>query len=189
MSKKIQRRKCKCQVCGKQGWNDEFFRVTKGKRNLYYCNEKEYLKIKKEDEMRIKTLKHLADNVFELEDYRMISNAMQKELNRVSNIYNRDVVYITVTLTTENMKRSLKIKNFDSEYGMARYLITIVENNINPVWIKWKERIRNEELREKMEEGNKEVIKENVNELSIMKQNLKKKNNKKVNRGILDFLK
>ena len=35
-------RKCKCQICSKTLDSDKAFKVTKGKRNLYYCDEVEY---------------------------------------------------------------------------------------------------------------------------------------------------
>lgn len=132
-------RRCKCQVCGNWGTTDTFYKVEKGSRNLYYCSEEEYLNWKKEDNTRIELLRYICNEIWHYDDYRMLPRVLQKQINKMSEVYNYEVILLTVQEHKDTLKYWMNLEGkFNNEYGKSSYMMAIIKNKINEVYKKWK---------------------------------------------------
>ena len=140
------RYRCRCQICKKWGYTDKFYKVKRGSRNLYYCNEEEYLEWKKEDDMRIELLEFISDNIWYYDDYRMLPTVLQKQINKLASIYNYEVILLTVKEFKDTLAYWMNLDGkFNNEYGKSSYMMAIVKNNINEIYKKWKIEKKNKE--------------------------------------------
>lgn len=172
-------RRCKCQVCGNWGTTDTFYRVEKGSRNLYYCNESEYLEWKKEKDIKIELLKFICDEIWHYDDYRMLPRVLQKQINKMAKIYNYEVILLTVQEHKDTLEYWMNLEGkFDNEYGKSSYMMAIIKNNINEVYKKWKIKQKQAQQQEK--------IQVDINIINDLQNNTQQK--QEINDGILDFL-
>ena len=192
MGKKIARRRCKCAACGADGWNDEFFRVELKNRNVYYCNEDEYLAEEREKECREETLQFIASDIWLEPDYRMLPTVLQKNLNELAEIYSHEAILRAVKSEQDTLHYWMNLDGkFSNEFGKARYFISILSNGAV-------KQAYNQIKREKAEERRAQKIREEsaMNDINIasldetlgLQQEAKSKKSKPVNNGIMDML-
>lgn len=175
------RRKCKCQICKTEGWTDEFYRVKDGNRNLYYCNEDEYLDMLVDESNRKETLSFIVRYILP-EQYRFVPPVMQKQLKEIADTYNWEVVLLTIMRDKDTLHYWMnRDGKFTNDFGRASYLSTIIKNNISSVYQKWL-------IQERREEETTDDI--DIDSVDIdMLNDLTTTNKKKPeNRGIMDFL-
>lgn len=135
-------RKCKCKGCGEELTTDIAFKVTTNKKNMYYCNEAEYLKIKEVKEKKDHTMNY----IFELLKYnndQIMPPILIKKINALAETYDYSIIKETFAKNEDTLIYWWNLEDkFDSEYGRVCYIMRIIENNINDVYksIKIKER-------------------------------------------------
>lgn len=181
--KKLPRRRCKCQVCKKSGFTDEFYRVQKGNRNLYYCTEDEYINHTVEMSNRTELIRFIATNIWRCENPLMVPHVLQKRLKELAAVYNYEVILRTVIKHKDTLAYWMNLEGkFDNDHGKSSYFMAIINNNINFEYRKWKEEQGQEELQEAMDE--RDML--DVDILNSMVVETEKPTN--VNDGILKFL-
>lgn len=156
-------RQCKCQICGKTLYTNEAYRVSFNKKNKYFCSEKEYqkdLQLKKEKE-------NCYSVVAEIMEVPFITPMMKKEIGNLNQFYNFAIIEKTFKECEQNIKWFLSNNNSSSEYGKTRYVITIIQNNINSIAKKYKrlQNTREKEL-QKIQTVDVDIINISTNELN-----------------------
>ena len=122
-------RKVKCQICGKELTNDIAFKVTKGKRNLYYCTKEEYDYMMGEKGRRDKFYKFLEEEL----NQKYIPPMMVKEINKLVDKFEYETIRLTFIECREPIQKQLQKVNNQIEYNTTRYIMAIIGNNINRV--------------------------------------------------------
>lgn len=156
-------RQCKCQICGKTLYTNEAYRVSFNKKNKYFCSEEEYqkdLQLKKEKE-------NCYSVVAEIMEVPFITPMMKKELGSLNQFYKFAIIEKTFKECEQNIKWFLSNNNSSSEYGKTRYVITIIQNNINSVAKKYKQlqNTREKEL-QKIQTVDVDIINISTNEVN-----------------------
>lgn len=156
-------RQCKCQICGKTLYTNEAYRVSFNKKNKYFCSEEEYqkdLQLKKEKE-------DCYSVVAEIMEVPFITPMMKKEIGNLNQFYNFAIIEKTFKECEQNIKWFLSNNNSSSEYGKTRYVITIIQNNINSVAKKYKQlqNTREKEL-QKIQTVDVDIINISTNEVN-----------------------
>nr|WP_308545870.1 hypothetical protein [uncultured Lachnoclostridium sp.]DAF89816.1 MAG TPA: protein of unknown function (DUF3330) [Siphoviridae sp. cteLh2] len=156
-------RQCKCQICGKTLYTNEAYRVSFNKKNKYFCSEEEYqkdLQLKKEKE-------NCYSVVAEIMEVPFITPMMKKEIGNLNQFYNFAIIEKTFKECEQNIKWFLSNNNSSSEYGKTRYVITIIQNNINSVAKKYKQlqNTREKEL-QKIQTVDVDIINISTNEVN-----------------------
>lgn len=124
--------KVKCQLCGNETTTDKAFRVKKGSRNLYYCSEEEYKKYQDQIDKKNKCY----ESIIRIMQVPMLSPVMIKEINKIANYYDYIVIEKCFNEQEQKIKWFLNNNEFSNEYGKARYIATIIQNNINNTYKK-----------------------------------------------------
>lgn len=170
--------RCKCQFCGKWGTTDKFFKVKKKNRNLYYCNQEEYLQQKKEKETKIELLKFICDEIWHYDDYRMLPRVLQKQINDMAKVYNYEVILLTVQKYKDTLEYWMNLEDkFNNEFGKSSYMMAIIKNHINGIYKVWKHKQKQEEKRDDLK-----IDIDIINDLQDIQTNKAEDN------GILGFL-
>lgn len=147
-------RKVKCKICGKTSTNEQAYKVTKGKLNYYYCSKEEYDEVQAEKDNKQRCL----DTVSSILDIRLIPPIMVKQIVEIREYYDYAIIERTFK-ECENVIRRFIETSDSSEYAKAKYIITIVANNINNTYKKWKlEQKQMEELFNNAKSINDEVF-------------------------------
>lgn len=171
-------RKVKCQICGKELTNETAFKVTKGKRNLYYCTQEEYDYIMGEKGRRDKFYKFLEEEL----NQKYIPPMMVKEINALVDKFEYETIRLTFVECRDVIQRQLQKVHNQLEYNTTRYIMSIIGNNINRVDKKRQEEI--EDLKNMFSIENK--INDN---LDLIDMNLgSSPHSKKDTNDISDFL-
>jgi len=176
-------RKVVCKICKEKGDSDQFFYITDEKgRRKYYCSETEYvdfqMKKEKRHKLRLLTLEYITHVILNYDHGQIVPPIMTKKIQKLNEFYDYDVIQECFEHNQESINYWIKVKNFQSEYGMVSYIMKIIEGSINDVYHSWKHK---KKIREKQES-------ENI-DLEIMNQidnSTAKKNDK--NEGIMAFL-
>lgn len=125
-------RKCKCKICKKELTTDVAYKVIANNKNVYYCNEEEYqneLKEKQQKDNCYNTIKSILNEPF-------VTPMMKKEISKLKGFYSYIVIEKTFKECEENIKWFLNNKEYNTEYAKIRYIITIIQNNINTTYKK-----------------------------------------------------
>lgn len=132
-------RMVKCKICKTKGDSDVFFRVTNEKGvNSYYCNQDEYEHMINEQQKRYDLLKYVAEDILAYEDGQIVPPSMVKKIGQLNEFYDFEVIYETFKQNKETIQYWINTKGFTSEYGMASYVMKIIEGNINDIYKSWK---------------------------------------------------
>jgi hypothetical protein len=137
--------------------------VSFNKKNKYFCSEEEYqkdLQLKKEKE-------NCYSVVAEIMEVPFITPMMKKEIGNLNQFYNFAIIEKTFKECEQNIKWFLSNNNSSSEYGKTRYVITIIQNNINSVAKKYKQlqNTREKEL-QKIQTVDVDIINISTNEVN-----------------------
>lgn len=126
-------RKVKCRACGKESTNDVAFKVTVNGKNIYYCSEDEYNEKRKENDNKTKCLETIT-GIFGV---KMLPPVMVKKVNELRQFYDYIVIEKTFKECTDKISWALETKDFNSEFSKAKYIVSIVANNIDKVYKKY----------------------------------------------------
>lgn len=135
-------RKCICQICRKTLTTDIAYKVNVKGRNLYYCSEDEYTNKQK----NIKLKNECLETISKIINVPIISPAMLKEINKIAEHYEYLVIKKCFIENEKTIQWFLSNNEDSTEYGKARYIATIILNNINKTLKKHKEEIKQMEL-------------------------------------------
>lgn len=122
-------RKVKCKICKKELTNDKAFKVNDGKRNLYYCSEEEYNQMLKDKKDKEDCYSYLCSII----NMEFLPPIFVKELNTINKYYEYPVITRTIKENIKVISWFLDSNSDGGEYGKARYISTIIKNNINRV--------------------------------------------------------
>lgn len=126
---KIQKRKVKCKSCKKELYNTEAYQVIEGAKKSYYCTEEEYKDIQSEKEQYKTCLERIA----EVMNIKFVPPVMLKKINELREFYNYCVIERTFIECKSTIQWALDNKEFNSEFVKAKYITSIVANNIAKV--------------------------------------------------------
>lgn len=122
----------KCKLCGKVVNRETGYSISINNKNNWFCNENEYQSWQKErnDEanfrLDLQTLFGLNLNIRQDKSWDMINSFF----NSLRKKYSREEIYWYFDCNIDKISNILNKKSFDSEFGMMRYLITVVNNEI-----------------------------------------------------------
>ncbi|WJV20807.1 hypothetical protein QU593_10355 [Rossellomorea marisflavi] len=172
-------RKVVCKICKEKGDSDLFFFTTDEKgRRKYYCSESEYNDFLNQKEKRYKLLDYIAVEILKYEEGQIVPPVMTKKIQALNEFYDYEVLKECFKQNKESIHYWIKVKNFQSEYGMASYIMKIIEGSVNDVYNSWKHKKRVIERQE--------TDKVNVDIMNQLENNTVKKNEN--DEGILAFL-
>jgi hypothetical protein len=130
----------KCKLCGTPHEKTETYTPT-GK-SPYYCSQEEYDEDKLNKTMRKSTYILLHDDILNYDERQIITN---KKLEELGKSYGWEVVFKTFKHCENDIKFWINQKDFKSEYYKLTYLMAIISNNINDIYMKHKkEKIKKE---------------------------------------------
>lgn len=128
-------RKVKCRICKKELPKEQAYKVKKGKTNQYYCTKEEYDNLMQQKEDRLKCL----DTIAKIMNIPMIPPVMVKQINTLNSFYTYGIIKKTFEENKQNIQWVLENKDFKSEFAKTKYIISIVANNINKVFLRERE--------------------------------------------------
>lgn len=135
-------RKCICQICRKPLTTDIAYKVSVKGRNLYYCSEEEY--VNKQKNIRLKN--ECLETISKIINVPILTPAMLKEINKIAEYYEYIVIKKCFIENEKSIQWFLNNNENSTEYGKARYISTIILNNINKTLKKHKDEIKQMEL-------------------------------------------
>jgi hypothetical protein len=172
-------RKVVCKICKTKGDSDLFFHITDEKgRRKYYCSQGEYNSFNLEKEKRRELLEYIAVEILKYEDGQIVPPVMTKKIQTLNEFYDYEVLKECFKQNMESIQYWIKVKNFSSEYGMASYIMKIIEGSINDVYNTWKHKKKQKE-KQSSDNVNVEIINQ-------LENNTVQKSDK--DSGILAFL-
>ena len=110
------------------------YRVTINGKSTYYCNSEEYNKLIKETIDKNKCL----ETIKEIMNIKMLPPIMVKKVNELRDFYDYIVIEKAFKESRESIEWSLESKEFNNEFTKAKYITSIVANNIDRVYKKHK---------------------------------------------------
>lgn len=122
-------RQCKCQICGKKINTSEAYKIQIKNKNKYYCSEEEYQK----DLWQKQAKDQCFNTILEIMNIPFVTPMMKKELNNLNKFYDFNIIENTFKRYIKQIQWFLNNNNSSSEYGKTRYIMTIIQNNINAV--------------------------------------------------------
>ena len=108
--------------------------VVDGK-NIYYCNEAEYLTVLHDRKIRDDTY----ECINEIFGYKVINTALFKELSFILGSYSYDRILAYLEENKDYMTSVIQQRGYSSEYAKIRYFSAIIKNGIADFKAKEKE--------------------------------------------------
>ena len=124
-----------CKNCTNELTTDIAFKVTDEKgKNSYYCSKEEYEQMINEKTSKNKCL----ETIKEIMNIKMLPPIMVKKVNELRDFYDYIIIEKTFKESRESIEWSLESKEFNNEFTKAKYITSIVANNIDRVYKKHK---------------------------------------------------
>lgn len=159
-------RKVKCAITGEYGTSDTFIKID-GK---YYKNREIYDEQQKQNEFWHKIIDKFSLDYLGYEPGQTFPAYIVKMIKQLS-FYSNETLYRTMLFCDEDIHTAIQIKDFDTDYRKASYIMAIIKNNVNEVW---KEVLKEQrEARKTREEKVSEVELQNYEEIQNPKQKVK----------------
>lgn len=125
----MRRCKVKCKKCRKELYNTEAYQVVEGTKKYYYCTEEEYNEILKEKEQYNSCLETIAKII----NAKFVAPLMIKKVNEIRQFYDYHVIERAFKECQSTIQWSIDNREFNNEFAKAKYIISIVANNIAKV--------------------------------------------------------
>lgn len=125
--------KVKCKLCETLHEKTEAYTPT-GK-SPYYCSKEEYDEKQLDTALRKSTYTLLHDEILNYDDKQIITN---KKLEELGKSYGWEVVFRTFKKCENTIRFWVFQKEFSNEYNKLTYVMAIISNNINDVYMKYK---------------------------------------------------
>lgn len=125
--------KPKCQFCRKEVEKSTGYCERIKNKNYWFCNENEYLlwqKDKDAEEEFFSDATMMFDlniDIYEKSSWTMINNYIKTLLKD----HSREEILWYLECNMERVVQILNRKTFDSEFGMLRYMMAVINNSIN----------------------------------------------------------
>lgn len=156
-------RPVKCLICGIKGDSDIFLKIRKeeeGNRYFYFCEKEhrdEWIEKRKETEKYNVMMTYVAKDLYGYEEGMIFPTSLTRRIKELRKFYSYDVIHETFKLCSDSVKWAIQTKSFAKEYNKTAYIMTIVESNINDVYLKRKSREKQREKAEKLEVDDSEI--------------------------------
>ena len=124
-------RKVKCAITGETGTSDTFYR---GPDKRYYKSEELYNEIKQKRELHRRLVGEIL-MMLGYEDGMVAPPVVNKKLKELS-FYGDDIILETLHDCFQKIEFALRTRDFANEYNKISYVMAIVKNNINDVYLK-----------------------------------------------------
>lgn len=125
----MRRCKVKCKKCRKELYNTEAYQIFEGTKKSYYCTEEEYNEILREKEQYNSCL----ENVAEITSVKFVPPIMIKKINEIRQFYDYYIIERTFKECQSTIQWSMDNREFNNEFAKAKYIMSIVANNIAKV--------------------------------------------------------
>lgn len=129
--------KVKCKLCGTPHEKSEAYSPT-GK-SPYYCSIEEYEEENLNQTMRKSTFTLLHDDILNYDERQIVVN---KKLEELGKSYGWEVVFKTFKHCENDIKFWIQQKDFKNEYLKLNYIMAIVTNHINDIYMQHKKEKR-----------------------------------------------
>ena len=127
-------RKVKCTICKLEGTNESFISTPKPtKGNYYFCSDS-HVKEHEYQELEKRKAKWIMDYIAKLIKYdetKLFPNSIRKELNKLRAMYEYDVIYKCLCDGASTIEWKANNGGWSSEWGMVRYIFSIIESKLN----------------------------------------------------------
>lgn len=125
----------KCRYCNNKIDRKDAFKVVVDGKNIYYCNEAEYLTVLHDRKIRDDTY----ECINEIFGYKVINTALFKELSFILGSYSYDRILAYLEENKDYMTSVIQQRDYSSEYAKIRYFSAIIKNGIADFKAKEKE--------------------------------------------------
>lgn len=159
--------KVRCAITGEYGTSDTFIKID-GK---YYKNQDVYNEQQKQNDYWHKIVDKFSLDYLGYQKGQLFPAYIVKMLKQLS-FYGNDTIYRTMEFCDNDIHTAIQIKDFDSDYRKASYIMAIVKNNINEVWKEVLQE-RREAKKAKQMQNSVPIEISNPEEISNPKQNVK----------------
>jgi hypothetical protein len=126
-------RRCKCVICKKDLTTDKAYKVIINGKSKYYCCEEEY----KNEEKQKNDRQHCLEFVAKSMRLKFATPSVQKEVNKLKEYYDYAVIERCFKENESSINWFLNNNEDSSDYGKCRYILTIIQNNINKTYKKY----------------------------------------------------
>lgn len=178
----------KCNYCKEKTDKSLAYKVPKdetGRRFIYYCSEEEYEKFEYESEIkridqskRESLIDYICQTYLEYEEGMKFPTYLTKQLSELRKYYDYDVIKRAMFLAEDTIMWAMKNKDFQNDFGKIRYIIVLIEGNVNKVV---------KEMKQQEKEDNQVKHTQSFDYLDIDEVNTSVVKKDK-SRNILDFL-
>lgn len=125
----------KCRYCDNKIDRKDAFKVVVDGKNIYYCNEAEYLTVLHDRKIRDDTY----ECINEIFGYKVINTALFKELSFILGSYSYDRILAYLEENKDYMTSVIQQRDYSSEYAKIRYFSAMIKNGIADFKVKEKE--------------------------------------------------
>ncbi len=125
----------KCRYCNNKVDRKDAFKVVVDGKNIYYCNEAEYLTVLHDRKIRDDTY----ECINEIFGYKVINTALFKELSFILGSYSYDQILAYLKENKDYMASVIRQRDYSSEYAKIRYFSAMIKNGIADFKVKEKE--------------------------------------------------
>ncbi|MBM7836478.1 hypothetical protein [Clostridium sardiniense] len=152
------RRKCKCQICGKQLTTDIAFKLFNGKRNLYYCDSVEYEIYSEEKEKDKRNKDELYANICDILGYKSVNSQLWKEMISLNKLYSWEEMNGLLKDKMDSIAQLILENDIEKEYNKIRYIFGALSRDIHD-YSEEQKKIKNKKLQIKtdIKEINEEI--------------------------------
>lgn len=135
-------RKCVCQICKKQLTTDKAYKVRINDKNKYYCTEEEYNEFQSQKTHRDRCYEYISECM----RVKFVTPFIKKEINKLKEYYDYNIIERCFKDNLKTINWFLDNNENSMEFGKCRYVFTIIQNNINSTYKKFKEEMRQKEI-------------------------------------------
>lgn len=143
-------RKVRCFATGEWGLLDEFFKAPDGH---YYKDESVYEQYKDNAAIYIKLMDDIRDTMA-FDPSMAFPTIITRTLKDLSQFYGYGIILETFERCKSSIGYAMRSKTFQSEYARAAYVMAILKNNINDVYLEHK---RNQKAAEFLQRQDSQV--------------------------------
>jgi hypothetical protein len=162
----------KCHICKKELTIENAYLLIKGDRKIYYCNKEEYDSQQSELVDWSDLYEYIRLGIFSYDKTMALSTYLVKRLKELRLNYSYKIILETFKIQTKTILYWINTKReLDTEYKKINYMMAIIKNNINDVYLKSK--------RQNMP---------NIVNINIDDRNIRNDKIQPVNKGISDYL-
>lgn len=138
-------RKVRCVYCREYGTDETFYKVRKdsfSNRFSYYCTIDEYnidmenQRKKEEETSKYKELmQYVMEEIYNYEKGMVFPSSLIRRIQKLREFYDYKTIMSAFKQSKEAVIWAINNKHFENEYNKTAYIMAIVNNNINDVYL------------------------------------------------------